>query len=747
MVRSNFWGVRQQNPAASFSRSSIAFLDGVQYAANAKRNKTIALPSTSDGAIPSAAGEGGEHIKVQCISGSYIFGIGVTSSRVYKSADGITWARTTSTQIVSASLFALSSGRLLGFASSTSADPTYGTKAWYSDNNWESVTEVIFGTARTASSVISTWNLWQNGSTILVCEYGASSALSGKYMYRSVDDGANFTKVADLTDQTPNPYHFHTVHYHAATGRWVAFFGDTMPLRGGMFSVDDGVNWTNLHTVGNYADQPIVCLDVGDPTRLMIGCDGSTTLGWVDVMNGEIEGVELPTDPRSTKNYCFALGQYAGVYYAGGFDNSGSNPAPAIWVSTDRAHWSVYHKFTVADAVAGCHHFVGYFGGKVHFLIQTAAAAYRTFSISPATVRNVSGVLIEPAVTNLANTENLSSFETNCPWTSKTSNWTVESSTTAPYIGSKCVRMYGIDEATATKNAASPDMALGDGAVDKYYIIQFRIKATRPIPVTTKLFRHFGTQAYVSTGSDSLFIADKNWKLCRSRPYVLSAGDAGNFQVYLSFQQGTVGAEVFLDSFQVTELPVSEWQIGGTAKTADVLTETVAATYEWTDVFAVQALDDPALYGSDFYIKTWKVGSDEIQLFWDHSESKFTIQRNAEAVSASAAQEWHPNQVVKFALRADAAGLTLDIQNGRAKEQITDSALAAVLNASVTMIYGDVSSANQFPGVYYDEADYSDDDVTRQRHQDLGFGFIPFKLSDAEVSAAFNLNPIAVPIP
>lgn len=740
MVRSNYWGRRQPIPVSSFSRSSVAYLNGVQYAANTRRTKTLALVSTSDGAIPSAAGEGGEHIKVQCIANGYIFGIGVTSLRVYKSSDGVTWARTSATQIVSASLNAVSGGRLIGFASSSTADPTYYTQAWYSDDNWDTVVAVTYDTTRTPASVVLSRNCRCHGNIVIINEYGPSSALGGRYMYRSADNGATFTKVADLADQTPDPYHWHTVGYHSATGRWLAFFGDNIDKRGVMYSDDDGVTWANLHTVGSYPDQPLVCYDFGNPTDLLVGCDGPTTVGRLNVATGEIVSYGIQGDQRPTRHYVFSLGKYGSVYYAGGFDNSGSSPAPVIMISDDLNNWSVYHKFLVADGVSGINKYVGYFNGKIFLDVDLTSGVSRTFAISPAKIRNVGGVLIEPAVTNLASSVDASCFDGSVGWTAATTGWTVSRVTSEDYVKSAtaaCMRGVGTDgDPAAQKNSASPNILLG-AVGEKKYIIQAYVKATRPIPVSWKLYKNFSPTGYVDTANDTIFMADRNWKLYRSRPYTVAAGEIGNYKVYLGAVQGTLATEIFVDGFQVIEVPVSEWQIGGSAKSADILSETVSAPYEWTDIFAVQTLGQLVHYGAaaNLYIKSWKVGSDEIQLYYNVSDGKFYLQRNAETAVGSAAQEWHPNQVIKFSLRADASGLTLDIQNGRAKEQITDSALAAVLNAELTMIYGDISSANQFPGVYFDGSMDADNAE--------GIGFIPFKLTDAEVAAAFNLAPTA----
>ena len=798
-----------------FQRSSEAYLDGIKFANNQRRSKVVAVVSTTDGAIPAAAGEGSEHIKVMTMNSTYIFGLGLTSNLVYRSTDGVTWTKTANTQIISRCLYAIGETILLGFATSIGADPTYGTKAWYSLDNGKSFTEATFDVARTTTSIADRWCIRHYGNTIILGEYGSPVALGGRYIYRSVDGGKTYTKTFDLNDENPDGYHFHTVAYHAAQGRWLAFYGDSMLVRGVLVSTNDGVSWKNLHTTGNFMDQPVCALDFGDPTRMMVACDGPTVLGYLNVVTGLLSPMGVLSDPRANRPYCYALGFYNGVYYAGGFDNSGSNTAPAIWVSTDRINWSVYHKFLIADTVIGCHQFIGFFGGKLHFLLQftPSVPTFRSFVISPAKIRNVIGTLIEPAVTNLA-TAAQSDNEGAVPWGVSSLRTTVVKSDSGVgnFVGNFGVQIAGTTDADPLSITASgPSINLGDASLAKKYIIQFRAKADVPAGLTVSLYRYSSTgqtltsaavadkgggkigitlaahgypvgSSIVLTGSSydgtytvdaatttnefviaavysaattngtvkyaagnmntvntSLYVVGPEWQWIRSRPFDLVAKDVAVFKPYATVTQGSLHCLVYIDCLQIKEPPITEWMIGGTATSADLLTETVTTLAAFTDVFAMQTMGQMDHYAAaaNLYIKTWKVGADKIQLYYNVTDFKFYIQRNALAAVGSSAQVWHPNQVIKFALRADAAGLTLNIQNGLAVETITDSALAAILNASMTMIYGDVSSANQFPGVYV----VGDDQLILR---EMGFGITPSKLTDAEIVSIFAVNPPTV---
>lgn len=743
MIRSNIWGKKQQNPAAVFSRSSIAFLDGVQYAANICRKKTVAFVSATDGAIPSAEGDGGEVVVPQGMIGAVMYGLGAATYKLYKTTDGVSWSRSGLSDLdVNGSVYFTNSGTILRVSSDSK-------KMFRSIDGGVNFVEVT--SPNWVPSASSSWNTpWMfadHHGVLMLGEYGAASSLAGRYLHKSNDEGATWSVAYDLNSQTAKPYHWHTVAYHEGSGKWVAAFGDTRAYRG-IVTSHDGTTWTKLYTEGTGPDQPVCFYDYGDPVWILFGDDGAACIGKLNVYTGQIQTVFTETNRQDNQFYCWTIFAHAGVYYAGSMDTSGSGAAQAVlWVSTDRVNWSVYHRFDTAELV-GFYRYAGYIGGKLHFDVASAATRNH-FMISPASVRNVGGVLIEPANTNLKTTTSSSSNESTSDWTSGSTNWTGSRVTSEHLHGVAAAKFVGISGDANTKNVYASNVTLGDAGADKKYVITLYAKAESGQ-------HHPGQVNLRTSGGSSLtpnivtqFVLDDQWQKIVCAPVTIPKAAPAAYRVYVSIIQGSTAATVYIDCLQIQEAPLTEWQVGGTAKTADVLTETVAAPFEWTDLFAVQTRGLHTHYTTGtakHYIKTWKVGSDEIQLYFDSADAKFYIQRNAESAVGSAENFWAPNAVLKFALRADASGLTLDIQNGRAKEQITDSALAAVLNASLTMIYGDVSSANQFPGVYFDDAVYSDEDVSTQRRQELGFGFIPFKLSDAEVSAAFNLTPIAVPI-
>jgi hypothetical protein len=570
-------------------------------------------------------------------------------------------------------------------------------------------------TATATANWSTGWSMAEHDGTIMIVEYGAASALQGRLLQISTDDGATWTAAFDLETLTPDPYHFHTVGYHAGQDRWIAAYGDGLGQRGVIYSDDDGTTWAELSTPGDYGEQPVSFYDYGDSTKFLAGFDGGATVGTFDVTTGDCEVLFADTDHRANKMYCWSVTKVDDVYYAGSFDSSSSAHA-VLWVSSDLTNWSVYHRFA-EGATNGFYRYVGYLNGKLHYDVS----GRRHFSISPAAVKNVTGTRVEPAITNLASAVQ-SSSETGLAWASGSLNWTASNDTTTGYHGSRSDKFVGTDADAATKQSYLA-LTLGDAAADKYYVASVYAKASKN--VTAMLSLRTAAGAYISEAQNTYYTLSTDWQRLVTGVYTISAGAPATYRVYVSAFQGVEAATIWLDGLQVQELPLTSWQVGGTAKAADSYTETFTATGAWTDIFAIQTTGLSHLYGVDAAIKTWAYGADDsISLGWNESESKFTITRTVDgtpqAAVSSAATFWHPNAVIKFALRVSGGGIQLSIQNGGAVETLTDSAVPNLVSNEITATY------NAFPGVV----------VTGWNYAQIS----PLWVNDTDIATIFDLG-------
>jgi hypothetical protein len=349
----------------------------------------------------------------------------------------------------------------------------------------------------------------------------------------------------------------------------------------------------------------------------------------------------------------------------------------------------------------------------------------------------VGGTLITPAHTNLLDSVNTSSFETSV------SGLTGLTLAVSRVADSGAVGSYAAKAVLNNSTAGlylletTRNLSLSNGTA---YVIHARMRSIKPVKVDMKLYK--ATPAANTTVGDISYITvDSTWRTYASNPITADA-TLSNYSIGLLVNKLTEPVELYVDGLDIQAVPVCGFQIGGTPQAADVLTAVVAVPSAWTDLFAVQTIGQERHYtaAGNLSVKTWKTDADNfICLYYTVSDSKFCLQRTIAGVAQTAVrssmQEWHPNQVIKFALRADGSGLALSIQNGRAIETIADGVAAAQLSAPITMIYGDALSAGQFPGTYVDG--------TMAGTSSAGVGFFPFRLTDGDIAAAFNLTPRA----
>ena len=723
----NCYVTSQISPVSSFARDSIAFLNAAEYPVNAKRTKDVLLVSSSDGAfVRGKAADGGDVIPYCLISG-VMYGRGSSDYKVYQSLDGNTWTRTAYATVLDGCLFGTVNNNLIAVNNGT-------RKIYRSTDGGDSFAEVY-----TCPHPTSQWTIWsyaKNSTTMMLCDYGGSGGFpdsnipDGRYVHKSVDDGANWEVCLDGNSLTDKMRHWHTVGYHAGSGRWLAYAGDLMTYNKVMYSTDEGANWDYLYAAKNCFVKPVSVVDYGSPTDVLFGDDLYSGISALNVVTGEVRPLGPQFDGRDAKGYVFCVAYYDGIYYGCTYNLSWGSLDSVIYVSNDLINWSVYHRFDISGYIRGVFGFVGYLGGKLHFQVMSAATGLKQFAISPAKVTLVSGSVIMPAVTNLLNTANLSSFETSAALSSASLNWKVSRTTDEHYHGTACMKCTGIDnDIYEGKKVTTANISLTGG---KTYIVSFAIKGTANGSGYVHLYRNFDPVGWVSEWNDVSFPISTTWREVKTFPYTIV--DSGNYRIYIGVFQGPVAQTVYIDSLQIAEYPVKEWQIGGTNSVCDILTATVTTPAEWTDVFIVQTTGLSPLYkaASNLYIKTWKADANNfMSLYYNPTVSKFYIQRtidgSALAAVGTTTQFWQPNAILKFAFQSCPAGISLSVQNGKAfVETITNGAMAAINSAAITMINGDVNSANQFPGVYVDKCAFTD--------------FVPVWLSSKDIESLFNLT-------
>lgn len=149
------------------------------------------------------------------------------------------------------------------------------------------------------STIGTAWSISENDDGDIV----ATGGNPGTAVYRSSDDGVNWTEIADSTDLSNYPTHCHKARWLPGTNKLVVTGGDSNdPL--GYYTSDDAdtaadPSWT-FHNTDNYAQW----VGIGvHPTadRFILGSDTQNQPGWViDENDVRVAALDLARYPENT---------------------------------------------------------------------------------------------------------------------------------------------------------------------------------------------------------------------------------------------------------------------------------------------------------------------------------------------------------------------------------------------------------------------------------------------------------------
>mgnify|MGYP000884504304 CR=1 FL=1 len=710
----------------SFTRASAAYLNGKEYAINDPRSVPTVVVSETDGSYDGVGkGESDRAVVVWTSLKGVLYGID-SNQTVYTSSDGAdTWAVLDDAPKIS-SLFSTPDGNLIGVQCDSTKN--HQDKVQRYDSASKIWSEITLPDTFSCNAQQFGWSFkigGKNGQTILMTEYSSDAHVAGtgpstRRIFRSTDDGLSWTKCFDgqtfwaeeiASDAQHVPSHIHSIHYHAGTGRWFSFWGDSARRRI-LYSTDDGLTWKDFYPPGDLGVQPISFMDFGHPTKLLCGSDDTKPLYTIDCLSGNVETVWENMYHVPAATFCFAIGKYAGVYYAVLSESVETTDKQAILVSLDALNWHVYHQFSGTELNANRGPF--YAAGKLHWPISGAGH----FRMSPAKIQPVTGTMISPATKNemAANTSICESG-----WTSGSGvNVTLSYEATGGYYGDTCIKATG-----PANNPYWRDTTLNLTRGTKY-IYSAMIKGRQ-----TEVRLRTGDNNTLHLGLPVVtYRADDEWSPALSYVYEVPDGEGATdaVRLWMAATQRSVYGTIenfvtYTDMAQCIPLPIKPWALGQASVSPDVLTQTVTVGKVWTDVFAVETIAPMEYYDAPaaLVVKSWAVDPDnKIDILYDPSDNKFKLQRtiggSAEAAKETAAQYWHGNACVKFILRVSATDCILVVQNAKAAETLTDDGgMAALLDGEIVGTYGD------FPMVILDGWKSSD--------------VYPFWLSDADAES------------
>ncbi len=724
VCRSESFAAEYAPSTVRFERASTACLDGVSYGPNVPRTAPVVLPSVSDGKDFPYAGNSTD-IHPLITHNDVLYGASGPGSvgLVYKSADGgQSWVRASS-NIPVGELMETPQGHLLGWNMNTRT-------LHRSEDGWETTQDVTPQGDNALSPTAHFMRRWSSAvgnGVMMLSEYGPPGVLGGRYIHRSLDDGVTWQRCFDAAQitavQDNQISHWHTVGYHSGTNRWIACSGDGYARTVMMYSDDDGDTWNVFDTQGDLWVQPVRLFDYGDPLYLLAPEDGFGSLVKLNAQTGQSKIVFNEVEWSGGLHYFFDCFKHEDLYYAvhaniTSFHSRCYNMG--IMISPDTERWYWYHLFDPSDKAA-MSWFAGYANGKLHFTLQSldSAPEYRHFQISPATIKEMQGTVITPAVTNLLSANN-STVETGPgDWVCDPTGILTRTSEQAR-TGQYSMR-YTKQSSSVWSNVRitpNPQLNLEPG---KFYIGSAYVKGTNNV-ISPYLY----SVSAGGTASSLYRLVGSDWTKVFTNTFYVTEANKNNITLnFAVITNGDGHFDLYFDDAAIQERPMNIWQIGDAPKAPDVLTETAQVAEEWTDIFAIQTLWFNSFYMNST-IKTWmKDEHNYLTLGWDASARKFYLHRTIRGIpqiKIPAPQELYfkGNTVVKFAVSVQKSGTKVSYQAANAIETFRDDAMVGLLNTEMKATYGD------FPMIV----------VTGLNDPPL----LPFALSDKNVKAVFNFE-------
>jgi hypothetical protein len=487
------------------------------------------------------------------------------------------------------------------------------------------------------------------GNYLFVAEYGSADGGSGtdtedaNIVWRSADDGATWEAVFDQRDEDWCEFrHIHHIWHHAATGTVGIFTGDQYN-RIVIVSRDYGETWEALTTRYDTWIQPVTSLDVGDPTRILCGADGTAQICVLDVLTGDHHSVYQGHSREDAQTqYTFGMHESsAGTIYAFQWttysDSPDSRPSIVAASSMD-GPWAVVADFATTEGGIQTSAEVD---GTLFAILKAQDGSYTRLSWPDVSVSTRHGVLLDHGAANLLGADISNGTEDRLEgtieygWAPKndTNPMTVQGGIDAPGLpGVKCFAFTnagGTPWAAADANARvlqNDGKATGLSASTDYQL-SFLARADGPISLRAN------TVAGPDSGeaSKASFWLDENWRRIELPVITTAAADETERRVVIFVSDGPVSRTIYVTHLQCTEGIAPTWSLGGAGARAHAIYEADVRmpTNGWTHAMAVTPLVSGHAVrglstGEKYYLGRY-YGSDETndyaELYWEPSSA------------------------------------------------------------------------------------------------------------------------------
>ncbi len=725
--------------------------------------ETLAVaPYADDLASLAAAGPGGITLVPECATPLYLYATewtGAVKRRIYRrKLDGTdTWTlmNSSATVDVVTKIYALSDGGIL---------VNCATLVYHSADGGENLRLVV---TVAAGNNIAGWNDYRyldNGVTVLFGVYNAGHQLWRATLADLADDGEFALVDTAVFDGIT---HFHGLHWHAGTERWLATCGDGAACLNA-YSADDGLTWTAFEAIGKTAGlHPMQSVDVGHATELVMGQDGYGGIVRYDVATGRVRKVGY-ADPRAAHLYLFNLWYEDGLVYALGTytaaPTEGKNPS--IYVSPDLGEtWCAWLRMPTTIRTAGI---AGVVDGKLQISAHDGTNDI-PYEVSAPTVALRAALLALPAGINQIGTGATPADDAATTFGTSQGGWTGNGATVAQYTsdgwdGTTCLKVT----ATGTNpKARSPVVTVTEG---QRIFGRARVKSLGTLGRKGQLQAQFTwlpdyaqtAAPYVQTEA-----VEDSWAEVSIGPLLVPAGKTGarldvlptNTTFWVSGDEYLVdGAELYVVAANTCP---SRWVLPSAPRSATAYSFAKTLEAAWTCLITwIPDVDSGLLWagtagymaaGTKLCIASWKAtDNDWARLYWDPGDGgKFTLEVTdddgvtSETSAIAAATWWQKYACLRFAIRHDGDDLSLSVANGGAVEHCAATSggtYDALAGAAITFKAGDTDGSAILPGLfrsvrYYTTA-LSDGDVETA----MGASELAYPDYESSVSSALELD-------
>lgn len=516
------------------------------------------------------------------------------------------------------------------------------------------------------------------------------------YLYRSTD-GTHFPLAYThaVTDSGVNN-HIHAVRRLTNFDAWVASFGD-QSNKSEVYSTDDGVSWTENVNTDETREQPIGFWDHPNGTDVLVAYDNTTLIGTRQYdgsgnITSRIEadmGVpRYDPDNSSTYNqrYAWLNKPVAGLFWASR-SSTNTTERSTLAVSKDAQQYTtIYQMGADEGGIRAIWPIGNYIIGAVVDVLNSDKFDRIQVRWDQDAVTAVTTNRVSAGATNLLS-EDESTGATTTGSVAATGSSTLAAGT-GGQVGDSTITVSDSTASNMTLRGPQESTTATENITGIIYL-----KGNSTELVEAGVFDQTGA---ATLSKASLCFSD-NW-IPVVFPTTVMTGTTHRWEVRHGAQAGTetMLAEVDRSALFAGANVVSPhpWVIGGTAQTAEVLSETVTQGSSWTETITFWPGTDSLQIIGDVYCFTYSGASSDASLVWDGANEKWRLDVTGELAVSSAATYFNKNEQVTVTITVSASGTDFVVEQGDNTYTLNGAAKSDLYDADITFTTGNSSGAD-----------------------------------------------------